>query len=97
MNNNIVNKIKCIYRFNYKIELVHKEQQKQLSAYSNKLLVHKCISYNQYIQNKIRNKLNLKAVNYTCLKLEEKIIRSVKKNKSNFINVIGDKFVIIIR
>ena len=26
----------------------------------------------------------MKAINYTCFKLEEKTTRSVKKNKSNF-------------
>ena len=35
----------------------------------------------------------MKAVNYACFKLEEKATRSVKKKKNNFINVIGDKFV----
>ena len=33
----------------------------------------------------------MKAINYACFKLEEKATRSVKKNKSNFIKVIGDK------
>ena len=52
-----------------------------------------CIHYNQYIQNEIKNKLCMKAINYTCFKLEKKpTSRSVKKNKNNFINVIGDKF-----
>ena len=37
----------------------------------------------------------MKAVNYTCFKLEEKTTKSVKKNK-NFIN-IGNKFAISIR
>ena len=32
----------------------------------------------------------MKAIYYTCFKLEEKTTRSVKKNKNNFINVIGD-------
>ena len=39
----------------------------------------------------------MKATNYACFKLEEKTIKSVKKNKNNFINVIGDKFAISIR
>ena len=40
----------------------------------------------------------MKAINYTCSKLEEKPARSVKKkNKNNFINVIGDKFVMSVR
>ena len=52
-----------------------------------------CINYNQYIQNK----LCLKAINYGCFKLEEKATGSVKNNKNNFINVIGDKFTMSIR
>ena len=36
-------------------------------------------------------------INYACFKLEEKISRSVKKKKSDFINIIGDKFAISIR
>ena len=39
----------------------------------------------------------MKPINYACFKLEEKITRSVKKNKSNFINIIGDKFAMSIR
>ena len=34
----------------------------------------------------------MKAINYACFKLEEKITKSLKTNKSNFINIIGDKF-----
>ena len=30
--------------------------------------------------------------NNKCFKLEEKATRRVKKNKNNFISVIGDKF-----
>ena len=44
--------------------------------------------------NKIKSKLRVKAINSGCFKLEEKAIRSVKKNKNNFINVIRDKFTI---
>ena len=39
----------------------------------------------------------MKATNYACFKLEEKITRSVKKNKSNSINIIGDKFAMSIK
>ena len=39
------------------------------------------INYNQYIQNKIKKKLRMKATNYACFKLEEKTIRSIKTNK----------------
>ena len=49
------------------------------------------------INCKIKNKLCIKAINYACFKLEEKITRSVKKNKSNLISIIGDKFAISIR
>ena len=34
----------------------------------------------------------MKVKNNTCFKLEEKATRRVKKNKNNFISVIGDKF-----
>ena len=50
-----------------------------------------CINYNQYIQNKIKNKLHVKAINYACFKMVEKTTRKVKKN-NNSINIIGDKF-----
>ena len=53
--------------------------------------------YNQYIQNKNKNKLHMKAINYTCFKLGEKTTRNVKKNKNNFINVTGDKFAMSIK
>ena len=33
----------------------------------------------------------MKAINYECFKPEEKATRSVKKQKNNFINVIGDE------
>ena len=46
------------------------------------------MNYNQYNQNKIKNKLGMRAVNYACFKLEEKATRSVKKNKNNFITII---------
>ena len=39
----------------------------------------------------------MKAINYTCFKLEEKATRSVKKKKNNFINFTGDKFAMSIR
>ena len=32
----------------------------------------------------------MKAINYACFKLEEKTTRSVKKNKNNFINTMGE-------
>ena len=37
------------------------------------------INYNQYIQNKIKNKFLMKALNYACFKLEERAIGSVEK------------------
>ena len=39
----------------------------------------------------------MKAINYACFKLEEKITRKVKKNKSNFIDITGDNFAMIFR
>ena len=39
----------------------------------------------------------MKAVNYAYFKLGEKTTRSVKKNKSNLIDVIGDKSAMSIR
>ena len=39
----------------------------------------------------------MKAINYVCFKLEEKITKSVKKNKSNFIIIIGDNFGMSVR
>ena len=39
----------------------------------------------------------MKTINYAYFKLEEKTTRSVKNDKNNFINVIGDKFVMSIR
>ena len=43
-----------------------------------------CVNYNQYIQNKIKKKLTMKAINYVCYKLDEKATISVKKNKKQF-------------
>ena len=39
----------------------------------------------------------MKAINYAYFKLEEEATRSAKKNKTNFINVIGDEFATSIR
>ena len=39
----------------------------------------------------------MKAINYACFSWKKKTNRSVKKNKNNFINVIGDKFAMNIR
>ena len=55
------------------------------------------MNYNQYIQNKIKNKLRMKEMTYACFKLEGKATRSVKKKKNNFISVIEDKFAMSIR
>ena len=38
-----------------------------------------------------RNQKCMKAINYICFKLEKKDTRSVRKDKNNFISVIGDK------
>ena len=71
--------------------MVHKEKQAILNFNLTQINCW-CINYNQYIENKIKNKLRMKAINFACFKLEEKTTRSVKKKKNNFINVIGDKF-----
>ena len=77
-------------------KLVHKEQQVNVN-FNLTQINSWCISYNQYIQNKIKNKLDMKAINYSCFKLEEKITRGAKKNNSNFINIIGNKFTMSIK
>ena len=56
-----------------------------------------CTNYNDYIQNKIKNKSRMKEISFACLKLEVKATRSVKKNKNNFINIVGDKFAMRIK
>ena len=38
------------------------------------------------------NKLYIKAINYTCFKLQEKATTRVKNDKCNFADVIGNKF-----
>ena len=50
-----------------------------------------CINYNRYIQNKIKNKLRMKTMNYACFKRKERDTSSVKKKKNNFINGVEDK------
>ena len=62
--------------------MVHKEEQVNGNFNLTQITLW-CICYNQYIQNKIKNKLFMKAVNYACFKLEEKITGSVKQNKNN--------------
>ena len=78
INSNIINKIKCIYWFNYKIVI---GAQKRASDVNFNLTQIK-FWYINYNQNKIKNNLNMKARNYSRFKLKEKITRSVKKNKS---------------
>ena len=39
----------------------------------------------------------MEAIYSACFKLEEKITKSVKKNKINFINIIVDKFSMSVR
>ena len=78
--------------------LVFSSQKKQANTNFNLAQINFwCISYNQYIRSKIKNKVWMKAINYACFKLEEKIIKRFKKNKSIFINIIGDKFTMSIR
>ena len=64
-----------------------------LYPHSNKLLAYKLQSIHPRT-----NYLCMKAIHYACFKLEEKATRSIKKNKTNFINVkIEDKFTMGIR
>ena len=39
----------------------------------------------------------MRAITFVCFKLEEKPIRSVEKNKNNFINIMRDIFAMSIR
>ena len=39
----------------------------------------------------------MEAINYACFKPEKKSTRTVKKNKINFVKVLGDKFTMNIR
>ena len=41
-----------------------------------------CINYNQYIQNKIKNKLHMKTKYHARFKLEEKTIEVLKRIKA---------------
>ena len=91
--NKIVNKIRCIYWFNYKT--VTGSQRKTILNFTQ--INSWCINCNQYIQNTIKNKLRMKGINYACFKPEEKATRNVKKKKNNFINAIRDKFAMSIR
>ena len=60
--------------------MVHKEKEANVNFNHNQINSW-CINYNQYIQNKIKNKLPMRAINYSCFKLEEKANRGVKKIK----------------
>ena len=91
INNNIVNKIKCLYWFNYKIIIGSSRKTSKCYLNFNLNQIHFWwINYNQYIQNKIKNKLSMKAINYACSRLEQKATRNVKENKNNFMSFIGD-------
>ena len=63
--------IKVYARIN--IFKVYKEKQLMLT-----------LTYNHYIQNKIKNRLPMKARNYACFKLEKKATIGVKKNRKNY-------------
>ena len=76
--------------------MVHKEKQVILN-FNLTQINSWCINYNQYIQNKIKNKLRMKAINYVCFRLEEKATESVKKKKNNFISFKRDIFPMSIR
>ena len=63
--------------------MVHKVKQRNINFNLDYINVW-CINCNQCIQNEIKNNLCMKAKNHPCFKLEEKITRSVKKNKKNY-------------
>ena len=71
--------------------MVHKEKQVKVNFNFDQINSWS-INDNQCIQNNIRNKLRMKAINYVCFKLEEKATRSIKKNKNNSISLTRDKF-----
>ena len=68
--------------------MVHKEKQVNINFNFTQTLG----AYTTINPSKTKSEIN-----YTFFKLEEKTNRSVKKNKNNFINVIRDKFALIIR
>ena len=49
------------------------------------------LTYNHYIQNKIKNRLPKKARNYACFKLEKKPLEVLKRIEK-IIDVKGGKF-----
>ena len=65
--------------------LFHKEKKVNVNFNLNQK------NCNQYIGNKkIKNKLCINVINYARLKHD--VARSVKKDKNNFINIIGNIF-----
>ena len=61
--------------------MVHKETQVNVDCNLNQINSW-CINYNQYIQNQIRNKFCMKAINYSCFKLEQKATSNFTKSNS---------------
>ena len=92
IKNNIVNKIKYMCWFNYKIVIGSQKKTSKCWLNFNLNQINSwCINYNQYIQNKIKTNYAMKAISYACFKLEEEATGSGNKNKNNFIDVMGDK------
>ena len=96
ISNNIVNKIKCMCWFSYisnfyKSSNFYKEKQVNVNFNHNEV-TSCCINGNQYIQNKIKNKLHVKAIKFACFILGEKLLEVLKRIKTGFFNMKGDKF-----
>ena len=85
INSSTVSKIKCMYWLNYRI-VTGSQRKTRICKLSFNLsqISSWCLNYKLYIQNKMKNKLQMKALNYACFKPEEKTTRSVKKNKDRF-------------
>ena len=76
--------------------MAHKEQQVNIN-FNLTQINYWCIIYNHTSKTKSKNKLCMKAINYACFKLKEKATKNIKKNKSNFIHIKGDKFGMSVR
>ena len=81
IKNNIVNKIKCTCIDSItKYYLAHNEKQLNVNFDLN-LINSWCINCNHYIQNKIKNKLCMKAISCACFRLEKKPLLEIHCHK----------------
>ena len=62
-----------------------------LTYLNNNEITSCCINDNQYIQNKIKNKLHVKAIKFACFILAEKLLEVLKRIKTCFFNMKRDK------